>query len=228
MKSFVGKYCHALPPFLFLFFIFFHANATTAFSKEEKRREEKNAKAAESAEVTLTDHFAAFDGNRIFCYLANNGDLVTDNVGRSAGFFWPSILRTSRSQKEADLIAKTSADFSSGLWVAGIVNGQIRAALSNIKANIKERESNNESFILSFALSRCQLVNSLFELLLIQRQRLIIKAATWKRQCLANRLCGIFLSQLHNDLPLPLRGDGKMFEAFLKFRLPRFFVRAPA
>ena len=92
-------------------------------AQEEKPQPGKpDRRFAKPSETAAIDHIAAFDGNRIFCYLTNHGDLVTANVGGS-GFYWPSVPRTSRNQREEDLRGKTTADYSSGLWVSGIVKG---------------------------------------------------------------------------------------------------------
>lgn len=103
---------------------------TTIAAKAEKREDDKkNTRVAKPTNVSSIDHLVAFDGNRIYNYVVNNGDLVTDNVGGSSGFYWPSVPRTSREQQEKDLRGENTADYSSGLWVAGMVNGQIRTAI---------------------------------------------------------------------------------------------------
>jgi hypothetical protein len=109
-----------------LAFAFIFAVVTAGLAKDDCK---KSARANKPAEITTLEHVAPFDANRIYNYVVNNGDIVTDNVGGNAGFHWPSVPRTSRSRKEADLIAKTTADYSSGLWVAGIVNGEPRCAI---------------------------------------------------------------------------------------------------
>jgi len=101
------------------------ALTTIAATAEKREDDKKNTRAAKPTNVSSIDHLVAFDGNRIYNYVVNNGDLVTDNVGGGSGFHWPSVPRTSREQQEKDLRGENTADYSSGLWVAGMVNGQI-------------------------------------------------------------------------------------------------------
>ncbi|MGH7596502.1 MAG: hypothetical protein ACREOI_09120, partial [bacterium] len=102
-------------------------SATTATAKEPDYK--KYRKREPLDKTASVEAITPFDGNRIYNYIANNGDLVTDNVGGKSGFYWPSTPRTSRDQSEADLRGEHTADYSSGLWIAGLVNGEARSAI---------------------------------------------------------------------------------------------------
>jgi hypothetical protein len=79
----------------------------------------------------ILDHITAFDGNRIYTYVSNNGHIVSRTIDRNAGFFWPSIARTSREQDgDAELRGDKTADYASGLWVIGTVNDTPRCAIA--------------------------------------------------------------------------------------------------
>ncbi|MDZ7289178.1 MAG: hypothetical protein ONB44_11550 [candidate division KSB1 bacterium] len=112
--------------FLLLFALIFVVDGATGFAAEPKS---KKARDVNLAKPNTVDHIVSFDGNRIFNYIVNNGDIVTDNVGGGAGFFWPSVPRTSRSQTVTDLRGTNTADYSSGVWICGTVDGQPRTAI---------------------------------------------------------------------------------------------------
>lgn len=63
------------------------------------------------AKVTADPSVGAFDGNRIFSYMLNNGNIVTQTVTNNSGMYWPnqSSLKT--------------INYASGVWVSGMVNG---------------------------------------------------------------------------------------------------------
>jgi hypothetical protein len=103
---------------------------TAAVAREASSKDGKCAeRLSKPAETTSLDRITPFDANRIYNYLVNNGDIVTDNVGGNSGFHWPSVPRTSRAQTEAELRGRNTADYSSGLWIAGSVNGDARCAI---------------------------------------------------------------------------------------------------
>jgi hypothetical protein len=112
--------------FLLLFALVFVMEGATGFAKEPKSKKAKNVNLAKTARV---DVLVPFDGNRIYNYIVNNGDIVTDNYDGSSGFYWPSVPRTSRSQTQDDLRGENTADYSSGVWICGTVNGQPRTAI---------------------------------------------------------------------------------------------------
>jgi hypothetical protein len=112
--------------FLLLFALVFIMEGAAGFAAEPKSKKARNANLAKTARV---DGIVPFDGNRIYNYIVNNGDIVTDNVGGHSGFYWPSVPRTSRSQTEGDLRGSNTADYSSGVWICGTVDGQPRTAI---------------------------------------------------------------------------------------------------
>lgn len=93
-------------------------------------KEKRGAKSSNALSKSLdADVITPWDGNRIYNYIVNNGDIVTDNIGGHSGFAWPSVPRTSRGQTEDDLIGSNTADYSSGLWIVGTVAGESRSAI---------------------------------------------------------------------------------------------------
>jgi hypothetical protein len=100
-------------------------DGTAGLAKEPVNKKKPN----QLSKGSSIDVITPFDGNRIYNYIVNNGDIVTDNVGSNSGFYWPSVPRTSRSQTEDELRGENTADYSSGLWICGTVNGQARTAI---------------------------------------------------------------------------------------------------
>jgi hypothetical protein len=105
-------------------FAFTLVNGATILAKERKDK-----KTGTLSKPTVVNHHTSFDANRIFNYIVNNGDVVTDNVTGSSGFFWPSVPRTSPSQTDADLRGDNTTSYSAGVWIGGTVNNEIRIAV---------------------------------------------------------------------------------------------------
>jgi len=71
----------------------------------------KDSAKGKLAKATMDpDMTQAFDGNRIFTYMANNGQIVTQKKTASSGMYWPSFA----SGKQIN--------YSSGVWVSGKIN----------------------------------------------------------------------------------------------------------
>ncbi len=62
-----------------------------------------------------TLHFTQFDGNRIRAWIGNNGHMVSHVPTGSSGLEWPQG-------------SQTTAIFASGLWLTGMVDGDVRSA----------------------------------------------------------------------------------------------------
>jgi hypothetical protein len=102
------------------------SSGTDGLAKEPKNKKGKTSGLSKTSGV---DVIVPFDGNRIYNYIVNNGDIVTDNFDGSSGFYWPSVPRTNRTQTQADLRGENTADYSSGLWIVGTVNDTARTAI---------------------------------------------------------------------------------------------------
>ena len=91
-------------------------------------KETRNQKSLKKS--LILDHIALFDGNRIYNHVSNEGSVVSRTFDLNAGFFWPSIPRTSREQDgESELRGDKTADYASGLWIIGTVNDTPRCAI---------------------------------------------------------------------------------------------------
>ena len=73
----------------------------------------RNKPATLSKPATL--EYIQFDANQIRCWVGNNGEIVSYNVTGNSGLEWPKG-------------SGNFAVFQSGLWVAGIVDGEQRSA----------------------------------------------------------------------------------------------------
>jgi hypothetical protein len=90
-----------------------------------------NAEEKSFKKPLVLDHITAFDGNRIYTNVSNDGHIVSTTIDGNAGFFWPSIPRTSREQDGDDeLRGDKTADYASGLWIIGTVNDTPRCAIA--------------------------------------------------------------------------------------------------
>lgn len=120
------------PALVFLLLALFAVTFVLSSGTDGLAKEPKNKKGKTNSQLSKTsgiDVITPFDGNRIYNYIVNNGDIVTDNIGGGSGFYWPSVPRTNRSQTEADLRGTNTADYSSGLWIVGTVNDTARTAI---------------------------------------------------------------------------------------------------
>ncbi|MGH7597785.1 MAG: hypothetical protein ACREOI_15655 [bacterium] len=130
MSIFRGRAQQALTAFLPLFLIlaFLLVQANVGLADVPKNKKHVKGKGSLSKTATV-DQITPFDANRIYNYIVNNGDIVTDNVGGHSGLAWPSVPRTNRQQTEDELIGSNTADYSSGLWIVGTVNDSSRSAI---------------------------------------------------------------------------------------------------
>ncbi len=120
------------PALVFLLLALFAVTFVLSSGTDGLAKEPKNKKGKTNSQLSKTfgiDVITPFDGNRIYNYIVNNGDIVTDNIGGGSGFYWPSVPRTNRSLTEADLRGTNTADYSSGLWIVGTVNDTARTAI---------------------------------------------------------------------------------------------------
>jgi hypothetical protein len=137
MKILIPKAQQALRLLLLLVFAIalVLVDGTTGAAKE--RTDKKRNKSVRLNKPSDIDVYVPFDGNRVYNYIVNNGDLVTDNATGGSGFYWPSVPRTSRSQTEDDLRGENTADYSSGLWIVGTVNDTARTAAVEYDSEFK-------------------------------------------------------------------------------------------
>ena len=66
------------------------------------------------SKVTVLE-YQQFDANQIRCWVGNNGEIVSYNVTGNSGLEWPKF-------------SGLYSIFQSGLWIIGVVNGEIRSA----------------------------------------------------------------------------------------------------
>jgi len=114
----------------FLLLQFLSCSCILAYVIDIQAKEEKGKKTINDSlsKTLIFPHYMSFDGNRIYTTLSNLGHTAAG--GQDRYLFWPSVPRTSRDQDgKKELRGDIWADYSSGLWVAGIINGEIRTAI---------------------------------------------------------------------------------------------------